>query len=267
MLQNWELFIKGVRCTVDFLEQERVFDAQRLPSDVVVPVLVALWAIAPSALDAEGRARTLLRKYLWRAFFTNRYEKTTNTRALADYQDLKGLILGTSEREPAVFNAELHPLPELHELVEAGWPVRKDRTARAILALALRHGGADLADGAFATRANLGQREYHHLFADAHLRRQGVPPEKIYRALNCALVTWNTNRTLSDKAPHVYLAQRSEGHPLGDEEVRSRLHTHLIPFEPFMAGNYDDFMLARSEWVERAMRELCGDTATRSLLG
>jgi hypothetical protein len=43
LLANWDKFIAGVGRTVDFLEQERVFDAERLPTDVVVPVLVALW--------------------------------------------------------------------------------------------------------------------------------------------------------------------------------------------------------------------------------
>jgi len=69
LLENWNTFVAGVRRAVEFLEQERVFDAARLPTDVVVPVLVALWGLAPEGLDAEGRAYVILRKYLWRAFF------------------------------------------------------------------------------------------------------------------------------------------------------------------------------------------------------
>ena len=71
LLANWDKFLHGVSRAVDFLEQERVFDSGRLPTDVVVPVLVALWAIAPDMGDAEGRARSILRKYMWRAFFSN----------------------------------------------------------------------------------------------------------------------------------------------------------------------------------------------------
>jgi hypothetical protein len=88
LVENWDAFLNGVDRTITFLEQERVFDAARLPTDVVIPVLVALWGLAPKKLDAEGRARITLRKYLWRVFFTSRYESSTNTRALADFKNL-----------------------------------------------------------------------------------------------------------------------------------------------------------------------------------
>ena len=262
LLANWQRFLTGVRRTVEFLEQERVFDAKRLPTDVVVPVLVAVWGDAPSGLDAEGRARSILRKYLWRAFFTNRYEKSTTTRAMADCSELKALIAGTSSKQPAVLMDEFHPLPTLQELIDAGWPVRKDRVARAILALALRHGGIDLADGGAATRENLDRREYHHLFPDAHLQRLGIPDEHIYRSMNCALITWRTNRNISAKEPERYLAERREGTELGEEEVKARLATHLIPYDAMVAGDYYAFLQERALRVHDAMTKLCAGGGT-----
>jgi hypothetical protein len=62
LMTTWDTFQKGLPRAVAFLEEERVFDAARLPSDVTIPVLTALWAVAPEGLDAEGRARALLRK-------------------------------------------------------------------------------------------------------------------------------------------------------------------------------------------------------------
>src|SRR5713226_4621849 len=150
LLANWETFLNGVSRAVDFLEQERVFDSARLPTDVVVPVLVALWAIAPTGLDAEGHARTILRKYLWRCFFSNRYENSTNSRSLTDVNELKPLVAGTGITTPVIFDEKVHALPEREELIASGWPVRRDRLARAILALALKQGGLDLADGGAA---------------------------------------------------------------------------------------------------------------------
>lgn len=265
LLANWRTYIDGVSRTVDFLEQERVFDSARLPSDVVVPVLVALWGIAPKGLDAEGRARTLLRKYLWRAFFANRYEKSTNSRALADFAELRPLVLGLGNAIPAIFQDDVHPLPQLEELIKAGWPIRKDRLARAILALSLKHGGVDLADGGAATRANLSKREYHHLFPDAHLGRLGVPDEQIYLALNCALVTWKTSRTISDKEPEKYLGERREGTDLGEAEIKARLSTHLIPYDAMVAGDYPKFLSDRAKLVHDAMTALCAGGGTQGL--
>ncbi len=261
LLDNWDTFVSGVSRTVTFLEEERVFDAARLPTDVVIPVLVALWGNAPEGLDSEGRARTILRKYLWRAFFTDRYEKTTSSRALTDYLELKPLINGAQGSLPAIFDEEYHPLPQPQEFMRSGWPVRKDRLARAILALGLRHGGLDLADGSTVTRGNLAKREYHHLFPDAHLSRLGIPDEKIYLSLNCALVTWRTNRNISDKEPEHYLAERREGTELGEAEVKTRLASHLIPYEQMIAGDYQRFLEVRAEMIHGAMEKICEGSA------
>lgn len=262
LMESWDLLLKGVTRTVAFLEEERVFDARRLPTEIVVPVLTGLWALAPDGLDAEGRARALLREYLWRAFFSSRYEKSTNTRALADFQSLRQSVAdGSTERAAAVFDESVHPLPKQQELLSAGWPVRRDRLARAILAIALRQGGLDLADGGSATRTSLKKREYHHLFPDAHLKRADFDDDRIFLALNCALVTWRTNRNISDKEPEKYLAERRDGTTLGEEEIRTRLASHLIPYDEMVAGNYELFLQARANLVEKAMRNICSPGA------
>lgn len=257
LLAHWDELVRGVQRTVTFLEEERVFDSKRLPTDVVLPVLTALWAGAPQGLDGEGRARTILRKYLWRAFFSNRYEKSTNSRALTDYLELRALIGQADAPQPAVFDDAQYPLPQTDELIAARWPTNKDRLGRAILALALHQGGLDLADGSTVSRANLPKREYHHLFPDAHLTRQGISDAEIYRSLNCALVTWQTNRNISDKEPERYLAERLEGTPIGEAEVRQRLSSHLIPYDEMVTGDYGQFLERRAQLVRDKMLKLC----------
>ena len=257
LLDNWDLLLRGITRTATFLDNERVFDSARLPTDVVIPVLVALWAIAPEGGDAEGQARTTLRKYLWSAFFSNRYERSTNTRALVDFNELKPLVTNSGTSNPSIFNDVQHPLPRSQELIAAGWPKKKDRVARAILALALKKGGLDLADGSMADRSNLAKREYHHLFPITHLRDLNFSDDDIYRSLNCSLVTWRTNRTISSKEPERYLAERRDGTTLGEDEVRGRLTSHLIPYDEMVNGDYNAFLNARATLIEQAMNELC----------
>jgi hypothetical protein len=98
-------------------------------------------------------------------------------------------VTGTGVSTPSIFDDTQHPLPQREELIASSWPVRRDRLARAILGLALKQGGLDLADGGAATRPNLAKREYHHLFPVAHLARLGVSEDKAHLSLNCALVT------------------------------------------------------------------------------
>lgn len=258
LLEHWNDLIIGIKRTDVFLEEERIFDTARLATDIVVPVLTALWAKTPDGLDAEGHARTVFRKYIWRAFFSNRYEKSTNSRALTDYQELRALLAGQSDGTPTVFDAQQHPLPERDELILAGWPTKKDRLARAILGLALREGGHDLADGSTVSRSNLPRREYHHIFPDAYLTKQGRESGEIFRSLNCALITWKTNRNISDKEPERYLTERLDGTGVNEHEIRQRISTHIIPYDEMVAGDYDAFLRKRAEMVHTKMKEVCG---------
>jgi hypothetical protein len=182
-----------------------------------------------------------------------------NSRSLADFIQLKPLLSTSSTPQfvSDIFDDTKHPLPQIEELVDAGWPVSKERVARAILALALKQGGCDLADGATVSRANLSKREYHHLFPDAHLTRLGESSERIYLSLNCALVTWQTNRHIKDKTPERYLGERRDGTGLGEAEVRARLATHLIPFDEMLSNDYQAFLNKRASILFGAMTKLC----------
>jgi hypothetical protein len=107
------------------------------------------------------------------------------------------------------------------------------------------------------SRANLPKREYHHLFPSAHLGRLGFGDTEIYRSLNCALVTWQTNRNISDKEPERYLAERLEGTPLGETELRERLSSHLIPYDEMVADDYAVFLERRASLIHEKMLKLC----------
>ena len=175
---------------------------------------------------------------------------------MIDYRQLKTAISG--EDTPVdIFNEQEHPLPQVEQFLTAGWPVRKDRLARAILATSLRAGGLDLADGSTVTRENILKREYHHLFPNARLKEKGLSDREIFCSLNNALVTWKTNRTISDKEPELYLSERRDGTGLGEDEIRYRLKTHLIPYEEMTAGDYGSFLSKRAEMVYEAMISLC----------
>ena len=258
LVEVWDQTIRGVSRAISFLEEEKVFDNKRLPSDVVLYPLAALWSQVPEGLDMEGKARHILKKYIWRAFCTDRYERTSATRALTDFRQLSALLRGDTEQLPEIFDESKHPLPTLEEIMLAGWPVRKDRLARSVLAVSLRAGGIDFADGTPVSRSSLKKREYHHLFPKAWLVRKEYGEEEIFRSLNCGLVSWRTNRNISDKSPSLYLNERMEAASLGELEVRQRLASHLIPFDQINAESYEQFLEARAAMVLAEMQKLCG---------
>lgn len=276
LVADWANLVAGIKWAVETLEEEHVFDSVRLPTVAVLYSLSALHDYIPSALDARGNAKILIRKYLWRAFLTRRYENAAATMALQDLRGLRSALRdGAPHGDVPIFDDERFPLPTVGELCRAGWPKAKDILARGILAASLKAGALDLADGERATRNHLGKREYHHLFPDHLLTEDGQLPEGMsYLALNCALVTWNTNRNISAKEPLAYLTERTARGVLGEEALRGRLKSHIIPYEALNAGgyaaitntdqraakikeDYDRFLIARAESILQAAAALC----------
>lgn len=247
MLREWEAIIKGIRGMVSFLEEESVFDALRLPSYTAIPVIAALWEHLPTLPDQLGNARRLLRKFLWRSFLTARYEQSSASNALQDYRGIRNVLLGANREDSVpILNVESYPPPRKELLVHADWPKRASILGRGLLALTIRSGAEDIADGKRASISSITDREhpreYHHLFPDSTLKDAGIPPEQIFRALSCALITWRTNRAISNKDPIAYLKERiqfnDQGKKEAEEDLKRRLKTHLIPYAQLAVG-YD----------------------------
>jgi hypothetical protein len=221
------------------MARQHIHDEDRLPSAPVVAVIAACFDRVPEDGDALGRAEHLLRAYMWSCFFTSRYESAAATRA---YQDFKALVellerqqFGPVDYEHVpVLRRQDYPIPTADQLTRVGWPKGKDRLARAVLATNLHFGALDFADGHPVSYDSLRRREYHHVFPDALLQEAGIDS---YLALNCALVTWKTNRAIGRKNPLAYLHDRIEW---SDEEtIRQRLRTHLLDYDSLSKANYE----------------------------
>lgn len=256
LVKQWPVLLKGAELAGKFLRQERILDGERLPTEVVLPPLAALWAQIPETADVLGNARIELRRYLWRAFLTRRYERAAATAVLQDYRALRQMLINGQMTPPPIYDEALFPLATAEDLVLAEWPKGRDRLARAVLQLSLLGGSDDLADGTEVTPANAAQREYHHLFPRAYLIDKGIEESKTFRALNCALISWRTNRKISAKSPLTYLLERTKSSSLGEPEIRRRLNTHSISYDDLAHDDYGTFLTKRAARFEDAIRAL-----------
>ena len=240
LVNDWPRIRDAIVRAADFLTRQHIYDALRLPTNLVFPVLAACLDSVPAEGDAAGRGERLLRAYLWSACFTNRYEGAANTRAFQDYKALISLLKRSSfspsdYAEVPVMNRQDYPIPDHEQLIRVGWPKGADRMARAVLATTLYFGGWDFADGRPASYDSLKAREYHHVFPDALLQEAGIDS---YLALNCALITWKTNRNIGRKDPLEYLKDRVEW--TDEADVSQRLETHLLDYARLAAAHYVD---------------------------
>ena len=253
----WDDVVRGIGRGVGFLRDETIFNKKLLPTEVIVNLTSALWANVPEdGTDEEGNARTLIRKTIWRACFTDRYEKTATTRTFADYKAILSHIKDAdSSEKPDLFDVSQNPLPEPGQLILGRWPSGKDTLGRAILAASLYGGGFDFADGAKASPENVRTREYHHIYPKALI--QDFADHEINSALNCALISWKTNRKIQARSPRQYIEERARNENITEEHVRQRLESHLIPYDLLIAdGDFREFLYARAERVQNVMMKL-----------
>lgn len=269
--QSWDSMTLGLTRLASLLEESGILDAERVPSVVPLPVAAAILAQAAPDGDARAVADRLARRYLWSSFFTTRYENAAATRAAADYRNLRQVLDGTgTEGDVSVFDRTQYPLPTIAELMAARWPKSKRTLSRAVLATSTYFGARDFADDTKVSAVNIRQREYHHLFPDKLLGDAGIDS---FLALNCALITWKTNRTIGRLDPIAYLEARADRAP-DDRDVRDRLESHLVPYErlanagpyPDIKGeelraavkpDFDAFLSVRAELVLQLATELC----------
>jgi len=278
MIKNWSQMSTGLGKMVDFMEGEGVYDRARLPTNSVLSVIAALFTHIPDTLDARGTSTILLKRFLWLAFFTDRYENSAATHAYNDYIGLRRIINSEvnsdtgnpyTEDDVPIFNSELHPIATEDELMRVGWPKRENIRARGILAVFSKLGAIDFADGQHLSRQQLieGKRHYHHVFPDALISETDSIS---YLAMNCALITDKTNLNISNKDPMRYLKERYDW---ADEDlVQHRLKSHLIPVQELKNGgyeglegefrinkikqDYDNFLFKRTLYVHRAVKQL-----------
>lgn len=203
--------------------------------------------------------------------FTSRYEATASGRAFADHRALLAVLAGEiPESSVPVLDEEQYPLPNTRELLGAAWPKAKRSLSRAILASSTYFGARDFADDTVISAENISRREYHHIFPDKLLNDAGL---NSMLALNCALITWKTNRTIGRSDPITHLEERAQKAP-DEQDVAVRLASHLVPYESLRdAGPHSQpagvelrtavepdlsaFLTQRAELVSRFMVAVC----------
>jgi len=284
VVEDWDKMEKGLSQMATFMENHRIFDEERLPTNAVLAVIAALYSSMSAVGDEAGQLNVILKKYLWSSFFTYRYENSAASRAYADFMGILGYLKGRKKansglnytlNDAPVFNRTLFPLANKDEILHATWPKRVSIRGRGIQAVANFFGALDFADGTIISAENVKNREYHHIFPDALIKEANEyfdEEEQINStvALNCSLITGKTNRVIGRKEPLTYLRERYDW--ASETIVEQRLQSHLIPINELKAGTYEGltekekaekikndyyaFLEKRADYIEKALEKL-----------
>ncbi|MDE0611926.1 MAG: DUF262 domain-containing protein [Gammaproteobacteria bacterium] len=267
---DWGKLTKGLKWTVDTLDELKLWDQKRLPSAVPIRVLAALHQFMPMKGDDHANAMRLIHAYLWRSFVTDWYSRQANDRLFSDYEILMRALKNHDYRIPTnhadtVFSCAL---PEKDALLDESWPTSRGILKKAILAISLQRGACDVASNKAISFKNIGKRQYHHIFPENLFKNLGsILKYDENRAMNCMLIDDFTNQSWQDKWPGDYLRDRKIVGAFPKTVMTQRLESHHLPADILLSATkgsgkrlktvYEKFLNKRAEMVLDAIKSLC----------
>ena len=236
---------------VDFLATELSIPSDRhIPYANQIVVLAETFRLLPNPNVPQ---RLALKQWFWRTAVTGYFGGWNTGNMAADQQAVKRFVAGES--------AELEA--SLTDTGPAVWTTQQFRlnTAHAkILGLLLAFNQpVDLLTG---QKIDLDKalhqsnsKQYHHFFPREYLKGKGVSKRKANLLANFIMLTADSNKKISDRAPSDYVESA-----LGDE-LKTALEANLVSDAALAAAqmnDYDAFLQERAKTIYQRSKELTG---------
>ncbi len=240
---NWTNFCESLRKGIDYLSTELNCSHQDfLPTQQQIVSICKFFSIkgTPSADQL-----TALKKWFWKTSFSNRYSTGQTTSKMN--ADIEAIIKMRSNDFSDLNNYKYSITAS--ELVETKFS-KANPTTRALLLLMAQNRPLDLVknsriDIALAL-SKYNRKQYHHIFPNAYLKKQGFPHSKIFSLVNFCFLPADSNLKISKRSPSDYFFNL-----IPQNEFNKILQSNLIPLkkELYSTDNYNDFLQRRAELI------------------
>jgi len=257
--EEWWQVCQGASAALTMLKGEcGVLGRNWLPYGALFP---SLFALATKVLDLPGPAKGAgwekLRRWFWCCCFGQRYDGPPNTLNAADLRQVSEWLEDDDKLPEAITDFSIETI-ELRRAAQ-----QRNAVYRSVVCLTIVNGARDFHTGNRLTADSLKDParriEDHHLFPTGWLKKLDPPKPAENSILNRALIDYQTNKRISDKAPSVYLAEINA--VLKDGKLQEVLASHLIPYEgPGALGsdNLEELLAARERLLLGAVASVPG---------
>ena len=257
LLLQWPKIVEGINWTVEHLNKLYIRTGKRLPTAVPLRVLPALYQHIPKRGQKHARAMRIVKKYLWWAFLSDRYQKQANHRLKEDYDDLSAYIKKEkNEEDIRIFKSTT---PDKETIKTEGWPKSRGILSRGILTACSLGGAKDITSARDLAESD--DIDFHHIFPVAILKKFEIKPDV---ALNCMLLDPSTNKEWAKLLPGDFLrkaiAESGCGKP--EREIKKRLKTHLLNHEHLLPVEADNIDTNDKNAIEKAFSKFLDSRAT-----
>jgi hypothetical protein len=246
----WSKFTESMRKTIDFLSTHiRCSHQDFLPYQQQVVSICKFFSISGRETSDQLKA---LEKWFWKTSFSNRYSTGQTTAKMnADIET----IIEIRKNNFAAINSVKTTVTEA-EIVETKFSKANPLT-RAFLLLLAQHSPKDLVKGTNIditdALSEYNRKQYHHIFPNAFLKKQGFPPSKIFSIANFTFLPADSNKKISSKKPSDYFSA-----VIPQDAFTEILNSNLIPVkrELYEKDNYNDFLAKRAEKILHEIEKL-----------
>ncbi len=240
---SWENFCEGLRKAIDFLHTQLNCSIQDfLPFQQQIAPICKFYTEdgTPNAEQIKS-----LKKWFWKTSFSNRYSTgQTTSKMNADIDTIiqirKGNLKAVDVLKYSVSESEL---------IETTFSKANPLT-RAFLLLMAQYQPTDLVKDTkidIATAlSEYNRKQFHHIFPNAFLKKQGVAKQKIFSIINFCFLPADSNKKISKRSPSDYFFDL-----IPTADFNSILDSNLIPIkkEIYKRDDYGSFLEKRAEII------------------
>lgn len=238
---SWDKVCEALRKAIDFLHTELNCSIQDfLPFQQQIPPIARFFSegVAPNAEQIKS-----LKKWFWKTSFSDRYSTGQTTSKMNS--DIETLIQIKNGNYKAVDSIKYTVTKS--ELIETKFS-KANALTRAFLLLMAQNKPIDLVKNTKVdiTKAlsEYNRKQFHHIFPNAFLKKQGVEQKKIFSTMNFCFLPADSNKKISNKKPSEYFFIL-----IPQSDFTNILESNLIPIKKdiYERNDFNAFLERRAE--------------------
>ncbi len=236
-----------------FLEEEGISTIKYLPYKSQLIPMAAIFAELKLSEKENASSRIKIRQWYWCCVFSESYKDGQGSRYAKDIVQVMKWI--NKREEPEIIRKTQIGALRLMNLKST-----QSAAYKGMISMIFKNGARDFLIGRnMGSSADYAESiEIHHIFPKKYCAAQKISADKYDSIANKTLILKNTNRTIRDDPPSVYLEKMEHKSGLSCAEMDEILEKHFIDAELCRADNFQKFIVARAKKILDAVENLTG---------
>ena len=265
---NKKAVLQGYRIAREFLlKYQYVFRRRDLPYTTQLVPLAAICAYLGKSKCNEPNTTKILTSWYWCGILGEMYGGANETKYANDIEDVVNEVMGQPSLNRTV-NSAFFSSTRLLTM-----QTRLSAAYKGIMALLYKEHCRDFMNDTTIDLVNsmVESPDIHHIFPQKYCEDHHIKRAKYNSIVNKTPILPETNRAIGGDAPSIYskrILKKVAG--LTEEELRSRIESHLVNYDELVADDFDSYFIDRAkkllDLIEKAMGKKVADRGAENTI-